>query len=82
MTCREHAILDRGVFDIPILVAVTVCQHKVGQLLHHRLSGGIHKIERIPIIRLDELILRRQSRSDGSVKIPPVPCMFSRDICA
>jgi hypothetical protein len=50
-----------GVGDLPILVAITVCQHKVWQFLHHSLSCGIHEIERMPVIWLDEFVFRRES---------------------
>jgi hypothetical protein len=46
---------------IPILVAVAVCKYKIRQFLHDRQGCGVHEIQRIPVIWLDEFVFRRES---------------------
>jgi hypothetical protein len=61
VTCLKFGPLQWIWCSIPIFVAVTKCKDKVRELFHDSLSCGIHDIQPIFVVWLDELIFRRKS---------------------
>lgn len=47
--------------NVPKFVAVSVCEHKIWQILHDSLSRGVHEIKSIAVIWLCKFVFGGES---------------------